>query len=109
MSVTRGMETEDAHYIKGAGLIGGQRAQEASQSETFKNKLDDLAKKYALDKLNSKKDYFELRSKSFKRISNCSCVIIAIRASCIFFNLKFTCMTTTIIMKGTIMAIITKT
>ena len=86
MSATRGMETKDAHWIKGTGLIGSQWAQEASQSETFKNKLDDMAQKYALDKLNFKKDYFELRSGSFKKISNCSCVIISIRASCIFLT-----------------------
>ena len=39
---------------KEAGLIGSQWTQELSQSETFKNKVDDLVKKYELDKINSK-------------------------------------------------------
>ena len=39
---------------KEAGLIGSQWTQKLSQSETFKNKVDDLVKKYELDKINSK-------------------------------------------------------
>lgn len=39
---------------KEAGLIGSQWTQELSKSETFKNKIDHLVKKYNLDQLNSK-------------------------------------------------------
>ena len=39
---------------KEAGLIGSQWTQEFSQSEKLKHKLDNLVKKYDLEKLNSK-------------------------------------------------------
>jgi len=39
-----------------AGLIGSQWTQEVLQSETFKQKVDDLVKKYDLEKLNPLKD-----------------------------------------------------